>query len=85
MFRFIGPVLFVGLLVVSSTTNAPASHKWSHPCDSWGSWTETSRTCKQGLFCFGSGQRKTVIYEQRTRQCRNGIQLQKRSRSHCGC
>lgn len=81
----VGFVLIAIPLVLGTATNAPASHSWLHKCDDWGSWVETSKECKQGMFCFGSNQRKTVIHLERSRQCRNGIQKQSKSRSVCGC
>lgn len=54
-------------------------------CGSWSGWSETSRECKFGAFCFGARQRKTVIHYQRSRQCKNGIQQQNKQKSMCGC
>lgn len=85
LFRVIGPVLFGGLLALGAMTSASASHSAFHPCDPWGSWGETSRECKFGMFCFGAGQKKTLIHYQRTRQCRKGVVVQNKTKSLCGC
>jgi hypothetical protein len=69
------------VLVMTVAATPPASAA----CGPWGAKTQTSSGCEAGFFCFGAGQRRTVVHYQQTRQCHNGLQQKNSTTRKCGC
>ncbi|MEI6408920.1 MAG: hypothetical protein WCR52_06035 [Bacteroidota bacterium] len=72
--------------VETSANNPTVSSERIFGCGSWSSWTVYSTSCDPVFGCWLKGQQAYFNLEEKTRQCRNGIQRRTRKcKVHCGC
>lgn len=84
--RRVRQLLYLTAILVFTSTCTSGGGGGIGGCEAWSGWTKVGTTCKGRFVCFGRGQRGTYDVEERSRQCRNGIQKVRRERfSHCGC